>query len=336
MIASIPGLSVVVIGRNEGVRLRRCLQSISEMRDPGCAVEVIYVDSASTDDSVELAKSMGAKVVSVRPVRPTAAIGRNAGWRHARSPFILFLDGDTILEPNFVAEAMPMFRDEQISVIWGHRREINIRASFYNRVLDLDWISPTGYTDYCGGDALIRRDVLELIRGYDENLIAGEEPEMCRRMRALGFRILHVDHLMTRHDLAMTKWSQYWKRATRTGYAYAEVSERFRQTSMPFWEYEARANRIRAILHGAVLAVGLSSSLMLLDLWPLTGIGIFYGILVLRTAVKMRWKSKSFYTLLLYGLHSHLQQLPIYWGQIQYLKDRRAGKKRGLIEYKTG
>ena len=101
---STPVLSVVVIGRNEGARLERCLQSIRAMEKPDGEVEIIYVDSASTDGSPQLAESFGAKVIVVQPKRPTAALGRNAGWRAASAPFVLFLDGDTILHPRFVVD----------------------------------------------------------------------------------------------------------------------------------------------------------------------------------------------------------------------------------------
>ena len=75
---------------NEGARLQRCLRSIANMQFSG-SWEVIYVDSASTDGSPELAASLGARVLTVQPLRPTAALGRNAGWRSASAPFILFL-----------------------------------------------------------------------------------------------------------------------------------------------------------------------------------------------------------------------------------------------------
>ena len=107
-------------------------------------------------------------------------------------------------------------------------------------MLDLDWISVAGPADYCGGDAMVRRSLLEEVGGYDEHLMAGEEPEMCRRIRALGYTIMHVDRAMTSHDLGLKRFSQYWRRAVRTGYAYAEVSDRFRGTESPLWDREAR------------------------------------------------------------------------------------------------
>ena len=113
-----------------------------------------------------------------------------------------FCDADTVLDSRFVTDSLSHFDDSRVAIVWGHRRETDTRSSLYNRVLDLDWIYAPGFTDFCGGDALMRRSVLASVGGFDEGLIAGEEPEMCRRIRSAGFQILHVDRPMTRHDLA--------------------------------------------------------------------------------------------------------------------------------------
>lgn len=329
-----PAVSVVVIGRNEGDRLVRCLQSIRDMTPIGGPVEILYVDSDSTDGSPARAAELGARVIEVHPTRPSAAIGRNAGWREARADVVLFLDGDTILDPNFVADSIGEFASEKVAAVWGHRREIHPEASIYNRVLDLDWVYAPGETEFCGGDALMRRSALERVEGFDDELIAGEEPDLCRRFRAKGFVILHVDRAMTGHDLAITRFSQYWKRAERAGHAYAEVAARFRGTDMPLWDTEVRRNRI----HGAVLiALTLGSivgSLLLQSIWPaVLGFGLLAALIV-RTASRIGWKSSDPTTRLLYAAHSHLQQIPILVGQIRFERDRRAGRRRGLIEYK--
>jgi cellulose synthase/poly-beta-1,6-N-acetylglucosamine synthase-like glycosyltransferase len=329
----ISALSVVVIGRNEGSRLERCLLSVRKMEDPGWKLEIVYVDSTSTDGSVELATRLGARVISVQPRRPTAALGRNAGWRATSADFVLFLDGDTVLDARFVVDSLRDFKKDT-AVVWGNRREIHPEASVYNRVLDLDWISPAGIVDFCGGDALMRREALEAVGGYDETLIAGEEPEMCRRMRAAGWTILHVDRPMTGHDLAMTKWSQYWRRSVRTGYAYAEVSQRFRGSGLPFWEDEARRNRNRALVLSWLAAASLLISVFRMSILPLLVMPGFVLVLAARTAAKVAWKSPDRSTRFIYGIHSHLQQIPIYIGQLQYWHDRRKGRTRGLIEYK--
>jgi cellulose synthase/poly-beta-1,6-N-acetylglucosamine synthase-like glycosyltransferase len=328
-------VSVVAIGRNEGERLRRCLESIFAMEREGFEIEVIYADSGSVDGSVELAREMGAATLALRPERPTAALGRNAGWREAKGQVVLFLDGDTILHPRFVADSLGEFSDPEIAVIWGHRRELHPERSLYNRVLDLDWIYLPARTPYCGGDALFRRAVLEATGGFDETLIAGEEPELCRRIGELGFFVLHVDHPMTGHDLAITRWAQYWKRSTRAGHAFAEVSERSMASGGTFWVREAEANRRRALFLIGLPAVALAGAVLWGSVLPLLAVAAFFAALALRSAWKARWKKPGdMVALLLYGVNSHLQQVPIYIGQLQYRWNRRKGRRAMLMEYK--
>jgi glycosyltransferase involved in cell wall biosynthesis len=327
-------LSIVIIGRNEGDRLMACIDSVRAMRVMSAGLDIIYVDSGSRDGSADRARACGVRVISVAAEHPTAARGRNAGWRACSGAFVLFLDGDTIVAPDFVERALPEFENPRIAAVWGERRESHPESSLYNRVLDLDWIYRAGFTESCSGDALVRRTALEDVGGYDDELIAGEEADMSRRMRGRGYLILHVAVPMTGHDLAITGCAQYWRRARRSGYAYLQVSERFRGSGMPVWENEVRRNRVRAgvlltaPLLGTALAMGLRSPWLFL-LAPL-----FYAALVLRTAHKYRWKGGSLATRLLYGLHSHAQQIPILIGQMTYMRDRRAGRKRALIEYK--
>ena len=333
-----PLVSVVVIGRNEGRRLAACLESINATHAEGYATEIIYVDSDSTDGSPETAAALGARVIRVKPQRPSAALGRNAGWNAAKGQFILFLDGDTLLHPDFVGRALAELRDPAIAIVWGHRRELAPHQSLYVRVLDLDWVYPPGDSEFCGGDALVRRDALDRVGGFDQSLIAGEEPEMCRRMRALGYRIVHIDAPMTQHDLALTTFRAYWRRAFRAGHAYAEIAARFRHSPDPLWQREAQRN----LIHGGAL---LSAPLVLLLtvallnqpalLVALASQCALAFALLARTARRCAWKSGDALGCWLYAVHSHVQQLPILFGQLAQRLDARRGRQRGLIEYKA-
>ncbi len=329
-------VSGVVIGRNEGAQLERCLASIAAMVREGFETETLYVDSGSTDLSVAIARRLGAATIALQSDRPTAAMGRNAGWKAARGEIVLFLDGDTVLHPRFVTDSLGEFADSSVAVVWGHRRELHPEQSVYNRVMDLDWVYAPGDTAFCGGDALFRRGVLEATGGFDETLIAGEEPDLCRRIIGLGFRIVHVDRAMTGHDLAIARFGQYWKRAARAGYAFAEVSERFRGTENQFWLKDARRNRTLALVLLAAIPVAGIVCLMLGMWWPVWALDAMFLLLVVRTAWKARWKSRDRTTLLLYGIHSQLQQIPIFVGQMQFFLNRRRGKRAGLVEYKRG
>jgi GT2 family glycosyltransferase len=323
-----------VIGRNEESRLARCFESIDRVENV-VVREVIYVDSASTDGSVKLASRFGVCSIPVRTERPTAALGRNIGWRRASSELILFLDGDTLLDPGFPRAACDaMSKDKSIAAVWGHRRELHPEHSFFNRVLDLDWVYAPGLTEFCGGDVLMRRTVLLETGGFDEGLIAGEEPELCRRIRARGSKIAHINKPMTWHDLEIRHWSQYWRRAIRAGHAYAEVSERFRNSNDSFWSAERRANILRGSWWASSLAATVIASVRF-GMIPFAFWLTLLLLLSLRSAWRARWKTDDPLTLFLYGVHSQLQQVPILVGQLKYIFESGRSRRSRLIEYKT-
>jgi glycosyltransferase involved in cell wall biosynthesis len=331
-----PVLSIVVIGRNEGERLNRCLQSIQSIRGLIGQVEIIYVDSGSTDGSPALVETFGAKVMVLNTDRPTAALGRDTGWRNASSDFVLFLDGDTVLHPDFPVKALDAITsDQMIAAVWGHLREIHPKHSLYNRILDLDWIFPVGEIDLFGGNVLVRRRALEAAGGYDHSLIAGEEPELCRRIRALGYLIFHIDVPMVGHDLAMTRFHQYWKRSVRTGHAYAEVSRRYRETDSPYWQKERISNLVRGAFWMISPLLAIALSIIFHSVFPIAIWFAIFLLLSLRSAWSARWKSHDAIALLLYGVHSHFQQIPICIGQLQFERGQKQGKRKTLIEYKN-
>ena len=217
-------LGVVVIGRNEGERLRRCLESLgSSVRD------AVYVDSGSRDGSVALARALGATAVELDAGTPfTAARGRNAGFaaleaRPAPVAAVQFVDGDCEVEAGWLQRAQAeLAADAGLAAVFGRRRERCRDASRYNRLCDLEWDVPVGEVDACGGDVLMRAAALRQVGGYAERLIAGEEPELCFRLRGAGWRIRRVDAPMTVHDAAMTTFGQWWRRAVRAGFVEAE------------------------------------------------------------------------------------------------------------------
>ncbi|MGB7409130.1 MAG: glycosyltransferase, partial [Pontixanthobacter sp.] len=217
-------IGLVAIGRNEGERLQRCLRSIPQ------GIAVVYVDSASTDDSVAFARSMGADVVSLDLDKPfTAARARNEGYARLADTkptlqFVQFVDGDCEVEAEWFGAAIEaLIKHDEVAAVCGRRRERFPDASFYNRMCDDEWNTPVGYADACGGDALLRRSAFEQVDGYDGAMVAGEEPEMCSRLRAADWRILRIDAPMTIHDADMHHPRQWWLRAIRSGFGYAQV-----------------------------------------------------------------------------------------------------------------
>jgi len=326
--ATQPTVSVVIIGRNEGERLTRCLRAVHAMSFPREQLEVIYVDSNSRDDSAARATAEGAQVILLPPGPTTAARGRNAGIRAARGDLLLLLDGDTIVEPDFLAHAIAFLQAHpDVALYWGHRRELYPEHSLYNRIFDLDWVIPVGETTFCGGDAVVRKHVLEAVGLFRDDLIAGEEPELCARIRAAGHRIWHADELMTMHDIAITTFGAYWRRCYRGGHAFAEVADR---TGGRLFKRESTKNHVQMAVYvlvplALVVAFGRTGALL-----AVAGL----ALMIARTAWRARWRKASVATTLLYAVHAHACQVPIWLGQIAYLRSRRRQALREIIEYK--
>ncbi len=251
-----PPLGAVVIGRNEGERLRRCLASVRES-----VPLIVYVDSGSSDGSVEAARALGAVVHALDLSRPfTAARARNEGVRRLMQlapalEFIQFVDGDCEVAPAWVETAQAFLVGQpDVAAVCGRRRERHPERSIYNLLCDIEWDTPIGEAKACGGDVMMRAAAWREVSGYRDELIAGEEPELCVRLRAKGWRIWRLDAEMTLHDAAITRVGQWWKRCQRAGFAYAEGARLHGAPPERHWVRESRS----AWLWGAGLPISIA------------------------------------------------------------------------------
>jgi len=325
-----PIIGAVVIGRNEGVRLERCLMSLLKY-----VQHIVYVDSGSTDKSVEIAKSMDVNVVSLDLSIPfTAARARNSGVTKlleltSNLQYIQFVDGDCEIQPEWLSQAeFFLSKNENYAVVCGRRRERYPESTIFNQLCDLEWNTPIGNARACGGDALIRLSAYMSVNGYSDSLIAGEEPEMCFRMRQLGWKIMRIDTEMTLHDAAMTRFSQWWKRNQRAGHAYAESynlhgnsEEQFRKSecrSIVFWA---------AILPIIILVLGSWESLF----WLLL---IIYPLQIFRLVLRYLKVFKRFNLAFIYACSNVVGKWPQLMGMFEFIKNKYRGRRSQLMEYK--
>jgi GT2 family glycosyltransferase len=323
-------VGAVAIGRNEGERLRRCLLALGGWPGP-----VVYVDSGSTDGSPDLARSLGAEVVALDPSVPfTAARARNAGFRRLLEldptiEFVQFLDGDCELDVGWLNTALRAFADSPgVVAVCGRRRERFPAASVYNRLCDLEWDTPVGPAEATGGDALFRADAVRAAGGYRDDLIAGEEPELCLRLRAAGGRVERLDAEMTRHDAALTRFGQWWRRSVRAGHAYAEVSWLHRTDPLTLWRRQTLSGWFWGLLL-PLAAFGLAVPTFGLSLLLLTG----YAVLAWRVYRSRRRRAGRRDAALeaAFSIPGKFAQVV---GQVRFHANRLLARRTRLIEYK--
>jgi GT2 family glycosyltransferase len=324
-------LGIVAIGRNEGERLKRCLASLS-----GYGLPVVYVDSGSTDGSAELARRMGAVVVELDMSRPfTMARGRNAGFEELAKidpdiRFAQFIDGDCEMATGWLEEAYPILESRpDVAAVSGRRRERFPERSIYNRLADIEWIAPAGEAMYCGGDVLVRVDAFRQINGYDATLIAGEDPDLSVRLRQQGWLILRIDAEMTLHDMAMTRFSQWWRRCVRSGYAFAEGAAM--HGKLP------GRHGVRHVRQFILWGIAVPFVIMLLA-WPTRGMSLLlslaYPLQLVWNARKQRKAGGSPLDAWLYAMAIVVGRFPSTIGAVRYWCSRFTGRRQGLIEYK--
>lgn len=295
---------VVVIGRNEGQRLATCLASVARETD-----RIIYVDSGSSDGSESFARGLGVDTIVLGPDAPfTAARARNAGAarlieRWPDLSFVQFIDGDCELNPKWIEYALSaMARGPSLGAVCGRRRERFPDRSIFNRLCDLEWDTPIGVSDSCGGDSLMRLVAFNSAGGFSDDLIAGEEADLCHRLRRRGWLIVRLPFEMTLHDVAMTRPSQWWRRNQRSGHAGAEA-----------WHRRGSEDRrlLKPVMSNLFWALPVAW-----PLWP-----------ILWWRVCRRFGA-------LYATHIVIGKLPHCAGQLGFWWGRVRSRKVTLIEYK--
>jgi len=318
-----PRIATVLIGRNEGDRLVRSLASLQGQVDT-----IVYVDSGSTDNSLAEAAAVGAKIVELDTSVPfTAARARNAGFDLLMADdtppdLVQFMDGDCELQPDWLEKACThLAANPDIAVVCGRRRERYPENSVYNWMIDQEWDTPIGEAKACGGDALMRSDALVAVGRYNPTLIAGEEPEMCVRLRQAGWKIWRLDAEMTLHDAALTKLGQWWKRTRRGGHAFAEGA--FMHGAPPEGHF-ARETK-SALLWGAALPALILLAALLISPWLLL-VFLIFPLQALRLHLKGFSQAEAGFLT--------LGKFPEAIGALEFHIRRLRGQKSTLIEYK--
>jgi glycosyltransferase involved in cell wall biosynthesis len=339
MNSSLSDVGVVIIGRNEGERFERCLASLA-----GKAAAMVYVDSNSTDGSPEKARVAGAQVVSLDTSIPfSMGRARNEGvealLKLGSFKHIQFVDGDCGVDAGWMARAQDFLNSNPgYAAVCGRRKERFPEHSIYNRICDFEWNTPIGDADSCGGDVLFGMEDFRSVGGFDAQLIAGEEPELCFRIRKHGKKIRRIDFPMTYHDANILHFGQWWKRLIRGGYgAVASWQRCGGNRRAPF------ASQIRsAYLWGAVWPFLCAFTFVVAVIsskpyaWPMLGVFLLAGVIqTLRIARQSMRRGLDGKTSLLRALLLFQGKMAQWIGIMRYTKDRLQGQQGKIIEYKT-
>jgi glycosyltransferase involved in cell wall biosynthesis len=318
----------VVIGRNEGQRLLGCFRSLMHQCD-----DIVYVDSGSSDGSVESARQHGVHVHSLDTTIPfTAARARNAGFRLAVDvrpdvDFVQFVDGDCEVAPDWIANAHRyLIQHESAAVAFGSQSERFPDRSIYNQLMDLEWRWPIGVVKSFAGNFMCRAQVFAAAGGFRETLIAAEDSELSVRIRQIGGRIHSLPVPMTVHDAHMMHARQWLLRASRAGYAFAEGVDLHGRGPEKHFVLERRRALCWGLIPPALTAMLVAAfgvvGLITLVIYPMQSARIF-----MLTAGSARERA-------VYAALTVLGKPAEAFGVLKYLFLRCVGRRSALIEYK--
>jgi GT2 family glycosyltransferase len=324
-------IGIVIIGRNEGERLKRCFSSL-----PAGSAHIVYVDSDSYDGSVKYAQSQDIEVVQLGPSTLfSAGRARNRGVDKLLAvpntiQYIQFIDGDCQIYPQWLETAYRFLENNhEYAIVAGQRKELFPEHSLYNLLCDIEWNTPVGDTEACGGDFMIRKNAFLEVGGFDSKVIAGEEPEICFRLLRKGWKIYRYDSYMTGHDAAMTKLSQWWNRSKRSGHAYAQG---FFLHGLESEKFCAKAI-CRIIFWGFLLPLTVTMLGYMIDRHFLL-LFLLYPLQALKVAVQSTRRAARWHHALLYSVFVVLAKFPQFIGVLLFFFRRFSKRRFAIIEYK--
>lgn len=218
----LPYIAIVVIGYNEANNLDHTFQAINRINYPLEKLEKIYVDSGSTDNSVEIARTYTDKVF-VESRNPSSGRNRNRGLMEARYDIVHFIDGDVIIHPDYLRNIVNLFDEKDAQAIVGQLDEQN--PNIFNKLAALSNVEKKeGYTRFTSTGATYLKHALLSVNGYDERIRRGQETELGDRFRNAGYKIWCTGYEMGSHNFGINSVQQLFKKEFLQGKSNVQVA----------------------------------------------------------------------------------------------------------------
>lgn len=208
-------VSVIVPGHNASGTLKACLSSLRSQDWPQDILEIVYVDDASTDGSIEVASEWADRIVPLTGFRKGPAGARNSGVKESSGQIIVFMDADVLAPPGTIrALVRPLIEDESLDAVFGSYDSEPFDLTFVSQYRNLlhhfvHQTSRQNAATFWAGCGAIRRLSFEIAGGFDSERYRGatiEDIELGHRMRALGMRIKLNPSIQVKH---FKKWTLF-------------------------------------------------------------------------------------------------------------------------------
>lgn len=290
-------VSIIIPTKNNADILEKCLESIRNLDYPDDEIEVIIVDGHSTDDTVEIARKCGCKVV----YEDAGTIGgaRNIGVEHSEGDYIVFIDADCVVDRDWLKNLIREFRDEKVASVGGPNITPEDDTEFAKCIGEaLKLLSIPGARYAFNADRVVeihhnptcnsayRRSIFQEVGGFNPKLITCDDEELDYRIRKKGYRILFTPHARVYHYRRST-WKSFAKMAWNYGVGRGQVIKLHRE--MAKWYYCTPSALI--LLIASLFALSFAApilSLIAVSILVIGGIGVGLMSLYLTTKTGIR------------------------------------------------
>ncbi len=204
-------VSVIVPVYNGAEFLEKCLVAIFASEHP--ALEVIVVNDGSTDNSADIARSMGAQVLLTGRPQSGPAAARNLASEKARGDVLLFVDADVVVKPDTISKVVTVFQSRpDISALFGSYDDNPGEKNFLSQYRNLlhhfvHQNSSSEAATFWAGLGAIRSEVFAAVEGFDcerFQIPSIEDIELGGRLRSNGYSILLDKTIQAQH---LKKWA---------------------------------------------------------------------------------------------------------------------------------
>lgn len=315
MLVGLPCVSIVVIGRNEENNLNACFRSIFSIDYPSDKIEVVYVDTGSSDGSLDVAKRFNVKTVEEHSRFPTPGLARNRGIKEAKNDIIHFVDGDMTVNRDYLKKALRVLGTDDIVCVIGGVSERQVHSNFFSRVLSYPWRSrKAGFKSAPGAGGTFLKTVLVELGGYHPEIRYGEETELGFRVIRAGYKIYMIDCEMGTHDYGVNTIFDYFNQSVLMGKSFGKILTLPSMSS--YHDLRKRAQNI--LIEGVfafALVVLLVASRQPIYLLCIPVLVVVYAMVHYR---KEYYSQRDWYAMLYYILMQFSKPL-VFFGVLSYL-----------------
>ncbi len=307
-----PDLSIVIIARNEEKNIARAIESVLNAVEPYSATEIILVDSASTDKTVEIAGWYPINIVRLpQSWFLSASAGRYIGTHYTRGTLILYLDGDMELNREWLEQAILFsLSHDDIAGVTGQVQDIFVRDGqiLGTQGLVSDPNQLPVQVKHFGGVALYKRSALDQVGGFNPFFVSEEEPELCIRLRHAGHKLASLPFTAVRHYCIPQKSLSGQLRRVKMDLflGFGQIPRYHLGTSL-FWIYLKERGSYVVYLAGLLLTFVtlvltlFSKDILYFGVWVLI-VGVFLSIyLIKKRSLRKFGQSFLFHTLIAFN-----------------------------------